>query len=89
MVELEQFNKEFPKYSKIKIQEGFLQIFEKHFGVIVNIADNMYQIRFWDLVIPAYVSLEMQAVPKVGDIVLFSWVQGENAEITQVCHNML
>lgn len=87
--ELEQIAKEFPEYTKIKIKDGFLQIFEKHFGVIENIADNMYQIRFWDLVIPAYVSLEMQEVPKLGDIVLFSWKQGENAEITEVCHNML
>ncbi len=88
-VELEQIAKEFPEYPKIKIQEGFLQIFEKHFGVIENIADGMYQIRFWEFVIPACVSPEIQELPKVGDIVLFRWKQENNAEITQVCHNML
>lgn len=87
--ELEQFNKEFPDYPKIKIQEGFLQIFEKHFGVVENIADGMYQIRFWEIVIPAQIGTEMRELPKVGDIVLFRWKQEENAEITQVCHNML
>lgn len=87
--ELEQFNKEFPDYPKIKIQEGFLQIFEKHFGVVENIADDMYEIRFWELVIPAYINTEMQELPKVGDIVLFRWKQEKLAEITQICHNML
>lgn len=88
-VELEQFNKEFPDYPKIKIQEGFLQIFEKHFGVVENIADGMYQIKFWELVIPACVNSEMQDLPNVGDIVLFRWRQEKLAEITQICHNML
>lgn len=88
-VELEIFNKEFPEYPKVKIQEGFLQIFEKHFGVVENIADGMYQIRFWELVIPAYVNSEMKDLPKVGDIVLFRWKQEKKAEITDVCHNML
>lgn len=88
-LELEQMAKEFPKYPKIKIQEGFLQIFEKHFGVIENIADGIYQIRFWEFVIPAYVSSEMKELPKVRDIVLFRWKQEENAEITEVCHNLL
>lgn len=88
-VELEQFNKAFPDYPKIKIQDGFLQIFEKHFGVVENIVDDVYQIRFWEIVIPACVSADMQELPKVGDIVLFRWKQQENGEITQVCHNML
>ena len=87
--EIEAFDKAFPKYPKIKIQEGFLQIFEKHFGVVENIADGMYQIRFWEFVIPACVSSQTQDVPKVGDVVLFRWKQEKEAEITQVCHNML
>ena len=31
---LEEINKEFPVYRKVKVQEGFMQIFEQHLGVM-------------------------------------------------------
>ena len=31
---LEKINKEFPSYRKVKVQEGFMQIFEQHLGVV-------------------------------------------------------
>lgn len=90
--ELNAINSEFPAYRKIKIKEGFLMILDNYFGVVEEINGENYMVRFWELLIPAKRSNEMiQNVnePKVGDDVLFRWKTKEEAEITQICKNLL
>ena len=67
-------------------------ILDNYFGVVEEINGENYMIRFWELLIPAKRSNEMIQngnEPKVGDDVLFRWKTKEEAEITQICKNLL
>lgn len=85
---LHKMSEEFPRYPKLKIKEGFLQIFEKHIGVVEAFSEDSYQIRFWELLIPAHLSKEIKTAPKVGEYVLFIWKKGDEAEITDMIKPM-
>ncbi len=86
---VEKMNTEFPVYPKIKMMDGFLQIFEKHMGVIHAVYEDSFQIKFWELLIVAHLGEEMERKPKVGDNVLFTWKVGEEAVITDMFKNIL
>lgn len=86
---LAEISKEFPDYPKVKIGNGFVQIFEKHIGIIESVSTSKYQVRFWELSIPAYLNEEVNVQPKIGENVLFRWKPGQEAEITAVCSHSL
>ena len=86
---LEEISSEFPKYPMIKIKDGFMQIFEKHIGVVEAVSEDTYRIKYWELTIPAHLSKELKGKPKLSDIVLFTWKPDEEATITDICINIL
>lgn len=79
---IKEINKEFPEYPKVKIKEGFLQIYGGRFGVIETITGNECRIKFWELSIPA--ALDGHETAKAGDIVIFHWKAEGLSEITSV-----
>jgi predicted N-acetyltransferase YhbS len=86
---LVEMSKEFPQYPKVKITDGFLKLFEKHIGVVEMVSQDIYQIRFWELLIPAHLDEGISTKPKVGENVLFAWKPDEEAVIKKVCGNNL
>ena len=46
--ELNKINEEFPKYRKVKVMDGFMQIFEQHLGVIESVQGEDYNVRYWE-----------------------------------------
>jgi predicted N-acetyltransferase YhbS len=86
---LEEINKEFPVYRKVKVQEGFMQIFEQHLGVVEAIDGDEYMVRYWELLIPARLSPDMAKEPSVGSDVQFIWNHKGESSITKVFENLL
>ena len=91
---LEKISREFPAYRKVKVQEGFMQIFEEHLGVVESIEKSaqgdIYNVRYWELVIPARLSEQLTAKPAVGSDVQFYWNhKGGTSQITKVLKNLL
>ncbi|SCW53662.1 Predicted N-acetyltransferase YhbS [Eubacterium ruminantium] len=86
---LEEINKEFPVYRKVKVQEGFMQIFEQHLGVVKAIDGDKYMVRYWELLIPAKLSDDLTKEPSVGSDVKFIWNHKGESKITQVFKNLL
>ena len=90
---LAQMEKEFPAYPKIKIQDGFLQIFGGRFGTVKSVNNDEYIVKFWELDIPARLCEdsfpEGSVRPAEGDIVIFDWKRNGISVITKLCHNML
>ncbi|SDB11414.1 GNAT family N-acetyltransferase [Butyrivibrio sp. INlla16] len=86
---LAEINKEFPKYRAVKVQEGFMQIFEQHLGVVESIEDDTYMVRYWELLIPAKFSQDLDKTPEVGSDVQFLWNHKGESEITKVFKNLL
>ena len=86
---LAKINEEFPNYRKVKVQEGFMQIFEQHLGVVEAIAGDEYKVRYWELLIPAKLSKELTEVPSVGSDVKFIWNHKGESRITKVFKNLL
>lgn len=86
---LERVSVEFPAYPKVKLQDNFLLLFEQHIGMVEAILPEGYQIRFWELSLPARLNGALSAKPEVGGLVLFRWKPGETAEITDICTNLL
>lgn len=41
-------SEEFPKYRKVKVKEGFMQIFEQHLGVVESVENDIYNVRYWE-----------------------------------------
>ncbi|MBR1675620.1 MAG: N-acetyltransferase [Eubacterium sp.] len=88
---LAEINKEFPEYRKVMVQEGFMQIFEQHLGVVEAIEDGIYMVRYWELVIPAKLSENLKETPVIGSDVQFSWnhkVEG-GSRITRIFKNLM
>ena len=82
--------KDFPAYRKVKVQEGFMQIFVEHLGVVESIKDDVYNVRYWELVIPAKLSENLETKPIVGSDVQFFWDhKGGKSKITKVIKNLL
>ena len=87
---LEKISKEFPAYRKVKVQEGFMQIFDEHLGVVESIHGDVYNVRYWELVIPAKLSEKLDEKPSVGSDVQFYWNhKGGESTITKVIANLL
>ena len=88
---LAEINKEFPKYRVVKVQEGFMQIFEQHLGVVEAIESDTYMVRYWELLIPTKLSENLNATPEVGSDVQFTWNHKDEGKsmITKVFKNLL
>ena len=86
---LEKINEEFPKYRKVKVQDDFMQIFEQHLGVVESIEDDTYMVRYWELLIPAKLSKDLDKKLEVGSDVQFIWNHKGESSITKVIKNML
>lgn len=86
---LEAIAEEYPKYRKVKVQEGFLQIHNQHLGVIEAVDGDVYQVRYWELLIPARLADDLKETPDVGSDILFYWNHKGDSCITKVFKNML
>ena len=86
---LAEIEKEFPTYRKVKVQEGFMQIFEQHLGVVENIEGDTYMVRYWELLIPAKLSAALTQAPAIGSDVQFTWSHKGESTITKVFKNLL
>lgn len=86
---LEEINKEFPSYRKVKVQEGFMQIFGQHLGVVEDIENDTYMVRYWELLIPTKVPEELKDKVKKGSDVQFIWNHKGESTITKVFKNLL
>ena len=87
---LAKINEEFPKYRVVKVQEGFMQIFEQHLGVVEAIEADTYMVRYWELLIPTKLSEGLNKMPEIGSDVQFSWNhKGGESKITKVFKNLL
>ena len=86
---LSKINEEFPKYRKVKVQEGFMQIFGQHLGVVESIEDDTYMVRYWELSIPTKLSKDLNTKPEVGNDVQFIWNHKGESTITKVFKNLL
>lgn len=86
---LKEIEKEFPAYRKVKVQDGFMQIFEQHLGVVESVAEDTYMVRYWELLIPAKADETLVEKPAEGSDVQFSWNHKGESRITKVFHNLL
>ncbi|OQA22907.1 MAG: Acetyltransferase (GNAT) family protein [Firmicutes bacterium ADurb.Bin354] len=86
---LAKINEEFPKYRKVKVQEGFMQIFGQHLGVVEAIDGDTYMVRYWELSIPAKLSKDLGKKPDVGSDVQFIWNHKGESSVTRVFKNLL
>ena len=86
---LEEIGKEFPAYRKVKAQEGFMQIFGQHLGVVESVEGDVYQVRYWELLIPARLSDSLSEKPVPGGDVQFKWNHRGISTITKVIRNLL
>ena len=82
-------SREFPAYRKVQVQEGFLQIHAQHLGVVEAVEGDVYQVRYWEQLIPAGLSDSVHEKPAPGSDVQFSWNRGGGSLITKVFRNML
>lgn len=82
-------NAEFPAYPLIKIQEGFLQIYDCRFGTITTASGLDYTVACWEQTFPAIAGSNLVVLPKPGDIVLFRLGNDGIAVIASVCKNLL
>ena len=86
---LEEISKEYPSYRKVKVMDGFMQIFEQHLGVVESIQDDVYNVRYWELTIPTRLSDDIAEKPVVGSDVQFIWNHKGESTITKLIKNML
>ncbi|MBO4457698.1 MAG: N-acetyltransferase [Butyrivibrio sp.] len=87
---LAEINKEFPVYRRVKVQEGFMQIFEQHLGVVEDIIGDTYMVRYWELLIPAKLSDKVKEKVEKGSDVIFTWNhKGGDSVITKIFKNLL
>ena len=86
---LEEISKEFPAYRKVKVQEGFMQIFGQHLGVVESVEDDTYMVRYWELLIPAKADASLTEKPVKGSDVQFIWNHKGESRITKVFKNLL
>ncbi len=86
---LNRISEEFPKYRKVKAQEGFQQISGQHLGVVEAIQDGVYSVRYWEKLIPARLVDDLTEKPVVGSDVQFAWNHQGESTITKVLYNLL
>lgn len=87
--ELNRVNEEFPRYRKVKVMDGLMQIFEQHLGVVEAVDDEYYYVRYWEKIIPAKLSEDIREKPCVGSDVQFKWNHKGDSIITKIIKNML
>ena len=68
-----------------------MQIFGQHLGVVEAIEENIYMVRYWELLIPARLSDDLTVTPEVGSDVQFIWNHKDEkgSRITKVFRNLL
>ena len=88
-VKLEEIEKEFPAYRKVKVKEGFMQIFEQHLGVVEEIDGDTFLVRYWEKTVPAKLAEGLTEKPVKGSDVQFSWNHHGISTITKVLKNLL
>ncbi|WP_455616658.1 GNAT family N-acetyltransferase [Eisenbergiella sp.] len=86
---LNEISKEFPAYRKVKVMDGFMQIFEQHLGVVEAVVDEIYYVRYWEKIIPAKLSENVKEKPAAGSDVQFAWNHKGVSTITKVFRNLL
>lgn len=86
---LEEVNKEFPSYRKVKVMDGFMQIFEQHLGVVESVEEGIYYVRYWEKMIPAKPAECINENPIAGSDVQFIWNHKGISTITKVFKNLL
>ena len=86
---LEEISKQFPAYRKVKVQEGFMQIFEKHLGVVESVDGDICQVRYWEFLIPARILSDLSQKPIAGSDVIFEWNHKGESRIIKVFKNLL
>ena len=86
---LNKINREFPKYRMVKVQEEFMQIFEQHLGVVESVKEDIYTVRYWELLISAKLSENINEKPLEGSDVQFVWNHKGESTITKVFKNLL
>jgi hypothetical protein len=69
--------------------DGFMQIFEQHLGVVESIEDEIYNVRYWEKIIPAKLTENINKKPMVGSDVQFIWNHKGDSSITKVFQNLL
>ena len=86
---LEEISKEFPAYRRVKVQEGFMQIFGQHLGVVESVEEETFMVRYWELLIPAKGDDSLEEKPEKGSDVQFIWNHKGESRITKVFKNLL
>ena len=88
---LEKISREFPSYRKVKVQESFMQIFKEHLGVVESVKDDVYMVRYWELLIPCRLGASITEKPIAGSDVQFDWNHKADGEskITRLIKNLL
>lgn len=86
---LDEMSKEFPAYRKVKVMDGFMQIFEQNLGVVEAVEGDHYLVRYWEQQIPALLSETLQERPVIGSDVQFAWNHKGESIITKVIMNLL
>lgn len=85
--ELEEFNKRFPAYPKLKFSCQWLH--KQRLGRICEVQKNTYKIQYWEEELPAKLkgsfSRETTEVPLVGDYVTFDYNPIGEARIVSLC----
>lgn len=66
-----------------------MQIFEQRLGVVESVENDIYQVRYWELVISAKLSENITEKPVPESDVQFSWNHKEDSMITKVLKNLL
>ena len=89
---LAEMEKEFEPYPKIKIREGFLQLYGLQFASVRTAENGGYALSFWEETLPASLSPDFfrnhSRAPKAGDTVLFSFDSGKRAVIERAVEPM-
>ena len=86
---LNEINREFPGYRRIKVTDGFRQIFGQHLGVVESVEGDTYNVRYWEKLIPARLGEGVETKPSVGSDVQFVWNHRGVSTVTEVIVNLL
>lgn len=83
-----EYEKDFPPYPKVKLADGFVQIFGGRIGRIKEVSGNEFTVAFWELEIKAKLTDNFTSEkPVTGDVVIFNWKRNGLSEITEVRKN--
>ena len=67
-----------------------MQIFNQHLGLVESVDGEIFNVRYWELVIPCRLAEGLEQRPAAGCDVQFIWNhKGGESEITKVVKNIL